>query len=206
MAHPLSGGAGAHGNGSGLPGLTGPGPQLALLDFLFPSFSPVSGFVLRYLGIDLNVYIPLLALVAGLMVAWDYVRDYTWNVISNHFMSTAEVGRSLFRSYQDPSGGLANQRPRSAWMMRYTTSSWPGLPPRILLSLLAGSSQTRNWGLEAGFCGLRTMTTATMMTMMERKSTARNPCPTPQPLVPTLSGTKAAFSSSNGLRIKTSGD
>lgn len=69
----------------------GPVPQLALLDLLFPGFSGVSGVVLRYLGIDLNLYVPLLVLVAGLTFAWDYVRDYFWAVISNHFMSTVEV-------------------------------------------------------------------------------------------------------------------
>lgn len=72
--------------------MQGPVPQTALLDFFFPGFSTASGFALRYLGIDLNVYIPLLVLAAGVVVAWDYVRDYVWSMISTHFMSTAEVG------------------------------------------------------------------------------------------------------------------
>lgn len=82
----------SHFNGSGFPGVSGPVPQTAVLDFLFPGFSTISGFVLRYLGIDLNVYIPLLVLAAGVAYAWDYVRGYTWSMISEHFMSTAEVG------------------------------------------------------------------------------------------------------------------
>lgn len=91
METPSSSPNGSHA-GPGLLGAAGPAPQLAILDFFFPGFSGISSVVLRYLGIDLNVYIPLLVLFAGLMFAWDYVRNYTWAMVTNHFMSTVEVG------------------------------------------------------------------------------------------------------------------
>ena len=76
--------------GQNISGAAGPAPQLAILDFFFPGFSGISNVVLRYLGIDLNVYIPLLVLFAALTFAWDYVRDYAWDLITTYFMSTVE--------------------------------------------------------------------------------------------------------------------
>lgn len=73
------------------PGAAAPAPQLAVLDFFFPGFSGVSGVVFKHLGVDLNLYVPLLVLVASLTFAWDYVRDYFWGLVSKYYMSTAEV-------------------------------------------------------------------------------------------------------------------
>ncbi|SPO02663.1 related to BCS1 protein precursor [Cephalotrichum gorgonifer] len=91
MASPLTSQA-----GSGVPPFSPPedavaAPQLAILDFFFPGFSGISGVMLKYLGIDLNVYIPLLLLFAALTFAWDHVRDYFWSLLSDYFMSTVEI-------------------------------------------------------------------------------------------------------------------
>lgn len=45
-------------------------PQLAILDFFFPGFSTFTATVQQYMGIDLNIYIPLIAVLGGLMVTW----------------------------------------------------------------------------------------------------------------------------------------
>jgi chaperone BCS1 len=53
-------------------------PQIQLLDFFFPGFSTFSAAVLKYLGIDLNVYIPLVLLFGAATFAWRYFSDYVW--------------------------------------------------------------------------------------------------------------------------------
>ena len=73
------------------PGAAGPTPQLAVLDFFLPGFSGVSRIVFRHLGVDLNLYVPLLVLFASVTFAWDYIRDYFWGVLSKYYMSTVEV-------------------------------------------------------------------------------------------------------------------
>lgn len=45
-------------------------PQLALLDVFFPGFSMFTGAMQRYLGINLNIYIPLIAVLGGLIATW----------------------------------------------------------------------------------------------------------------------------------------
>ncbi|KAJ0159394.1 putative mitochondrial chaperone BCS1-B [Colletotrichum tanaceti] len=68
-----------------------PAPQLALLDFFFPGFSVFTTAFQRYLGIDLNVYIPLVILCGGATFAWRYFSDYLWEKVEKHLMSTVEV-------------------------------------------------------------------------------------------------------------------
>lgn len=45
-------------------------PQLALLDVFFPGFSVFTTSIQKYLGINLNVYIPLVAILGGLVATW----------------------------------------------------------------------------------------------------------------------------------------
>ncbi|KAF6792316.1 mitochondrial chaperone BCS1 [Colletotrichum sojae] len=66
-------------------------PQLAILDFFFPGFSVFSTAFQKYLGIDLNVYIPLVILCGGATFAWRYFSDYVWEKIDAYLMSTVEV-------------------------------------------------------------------------------------------------------------------
>lgn len=66
-------------------------PQMALLDFFFPGFSVFSTAFQKYLGIDLNVYIPLVILCGGATFAWRYFSDYLWEKIDTYLMSTVEV-------------------------------------------------------------------------------------------------------------------
>ncbi|KAF9876008.1 hypothetical protein CkaCkLH20_06454 [Colletotrichum karsti] len=66
-------------------------PQMQLLDFFFPGFSVFSTAFQKYLGIDLNVYIPLVILCGGATFAWRYFSDYLWEKIDTYLMSTVEV-------------------------------------------------------------------------------------------------------------------
>ncbi|KAL0934231.1 mitochondrial chaperone BCS1 [Colletotrichum truncatum] len=66
-------------------------PQMALLDFFFPGFSVFSTAFQKYLGVDLNVYIPLVILCGGATFAWRYFSEYVWEKIDTHLMSTVEV-------------------------------------------------------------------------------------------------------------------
>jgi mitochondrial chaperone BCS1 len=66
-------------------------PQLAMLDFFFPGFSVLSSALYKYLGVDLNVYIPLVLLFGGLMFAWRYFSDYAWNLTETHLMSSVDI-------------------------------------------------------------------------------------------------------------------
>ncbi|WYZ35608.1 hypothetical protein EsH8_X_000255 [Colletotrichum jinshuiense] len=68
-----------------------PAPQLALLDFFFPGFSTFTTAFQKYLGIDLNVYIPLVVLCGGATFAWRYFSEYLWEKVESHLMSTVEV-------------------------------------------------------------------------------------------------------------------
>ncbi|KAM0286796.1 hypothetical protein ACHAQH_000816 [Verticillium albo-atrum] len=66
-------------------------PSQAILDFFFPGFSILTAAFQRYLGIDLNVYIPLIILCGGATFAWQYMSDYVWGLVESHLMSSVEV-------------------------------------------------------------------------------------------------------------------
>lgn len=64
---------------------------LALLDFFFPGFSMFSNAIQKYAGIDLNIYIPLLAVLGGLIASWQYFSDYFWRQLETYWMSTVDI-------------------------------------------------------------------------------------------------------------------
>ncbi|ROT34909.1 hypothetical protein SODALDRAFT_381884 [Sodiomyces alkalinus F11] len=66
-------------------------PQLAILDFFFPGFSVISTAFVRYLGIDLNVYLPVLIMCGAATFAWKYFSDYVWGIVETYFMSSVEI-------------------------------------------------------------------------------------------------------------------
>lgn len=66
-------------------------PQFALLDFLVPGFSFFSSAVQTYLGINLNIYIPLLLVVFGATFAWNYLSEFAWGVMEGHLMSSVTI-------------------------------------------------------------------------------------------------------------------
>ncbi|KAF4955802.1 hypothetical protein FSARC_11755 [Fusarium sarcochroum] len=78
------------GEGFPKPGVNPP-TQFAILDFLFPGFSTFSSLVHAYLGIDLNLYLPLLLVVSGITFAWQYISDYAWGIVNNHLMSSVRI-------------------------------------------------------------------------------------------------------------------
>ncbi|KAF4336437.1 mitochondrial chaperone BCS1 [Fusarium beomiforme] len=86
-----------------------PPSQFAILDFLFPGFSTFSSIVHAYLGIDLNLYIPLLLIVSGIMFAWNYITEYSWSIIGQHLMSAVRI-RTDDEIYNIVMAWVANQR------------------------------------------------------------------------------------------------
>lgn len=66
-------------------------PNLNLLDIFFPGFSVFAGAFHRYLGVDLNLYIPLVLFCGGLTFAWNYFSEYFWNLTESHLMSSVEI-------------------------------------------------------------------------------------------------------------------
>lgn len=77
--------------GPGQDGLPKAPSQFAILDFIFPGFSTFSSIIHAYLGIDLNVYIPLLLIVSGIMFVWNYITEYSWSIIGQHLMSAVRI-------------------------------------------------------------------------------------------------------------------
>lgn len=75
---------------------------VALLDLFFPGFSSLSDAIFKYLGLNLNVYIPVVVLFSGLAFSWSYISGYIWNLVSSHFMSTVEVRLSFYPSHRPP--------------------------------------------------------------------------------------------------------
>lgn len=65
--------------------------QLAILDLFFPGFSVISAAFQRHLGVDLNVYVPLIILCGGATFAWQYFSDYLWGIVESHLMSSVEI-------------------------------------------------------------------------------------------------------------------
>ncbi|KAK2676418.1 hypothetical protein RAB80_008604 [Fusarium oxysporum f. sp. vasinfectum] len=95
------------GEAAGLP--NAPPSQFAILDFLFPGFSTFSSIVHAYLGIDLNLYIPLLLVISGIMFAWNYITEYSWSIIGQHLMSAVRI-RTDDEIYNIVMAWVANQR------------------------------------------------------------------------------------------------
>ncbi|KAF4443517.1 mitochondrial chaperone BCS1 [Fusarium austroafricanum] len=92
-----------------LPNISPPPSQFAILDFLFPGFSTFSSIIHAYLGIDLNLYIPLLLVVSGIMFAWNYITEYSWSIIGQHLMSSVRI-RTDDEIYNIVMAWVANQR------------------------------------------------------------------------------------------------
>lgn len=65
--------------------------QLAILDFFFPGFSVISTAFVRYLGIDLNIYLPVLIMCGAATFAWRYLSDYAWGLVETYFMSSVDI-------------------------------------------------------------------------------------------------------------------
>ncbi|RGP71401.1 mitochondrial chaperone bcs1 [Fusarium sporotrichioides] len=95
--------------GPGEDGLRRAPSQFAILDFIFPGFSTFSSIIHAYLGIDLNVYIPLLLIVSGIMFVWNYITEYSWSIIGQHLMSAVRI-RTDDEIYNIVMAWVANQR------------------------------------------------------------------------------------------------
>ncbi|KAI0204588.1 BCS1 N terminal-domain-containing protein [Astrocystis sublimbata] len=91
------------------PSPTGPPTQLALLDWFFPGFSVFAGLVQRSLGVNLNLYIPLLLLTGALVVCWNYTSQYLWDKVEDYFMSVVDI-RTDDEIYNILMAWVANQQ------------------------------------------------------------------------------------------------
>jgi chaperone BCS1 len=51
----------------------------------------MSGAIQKYLHVDLNLYIPMVLLMGGMIFAWRYFSEYFWGQLETHFMSTVDI-------------------------------------------------------------------------------------------------------------------
>ncbi|KAK3995839.1 BCS1 N terminal-domain-containing protein [Cladorrhinum sp. PSN332] len=63
----------------------------SVLDLLFPGFSLFFTIVEKYVGLDLNFYMPLLMILGSLIVAWRYFSEYFQAQIEAHLMSVVDI-------------------------------------------------------------------------------------------------------------------
>ncbi|KFA66579.1 hypothetical protein S40285_07314 [Stachybotrys chlorohalonatus IBT 40285] len=82
--------SGNNGSGQSLPP-TMDTPQFALLDYLVPGFSVFSRAIQAYLGIDLNLYIPIIIVVFGTIFCWAYLSEYIWGIVEKYLMSSVRI-------------------------------------------------------------------------------------------------------------------
>ncbi|KAK4190742.1 BCS1 N terminal-domain-containing protein [Podospora australis] len=66
-------------------------PMTALLDYLIPGFSIFSTAIQKYAGIDINLYIPAVILLACVIVAWRYFSDYFGEQVQQYLMSVVDI-------------------------------------------------------------------------------------------------------------------
>ncbi|KAK4229397.1 BCS1 N terminal-domain-containing protein [Podospora fimiseda] len=66
-------------------------PNSSILDLLFPGFSILFTIVDKYVGLDLNFYMPLLIFLGSLIVAWRYFSEYFQAQIEAHLMSVVDI-------------------------------------------------------------------------------------------------------------------
>ncbi|KAK4105165.1 hypothetical protein N658DRAFT_416782, partial [Parathielavia hyrcaniae] len=66
-------------------------PQNQLLDLVFPGFSVFSSAINRYLHIDLNIYIPVVLLISGVVLVWNRLLDCFWDLTMSHLMSVVDL-------------------------------------------------------------------------------------------------------------------
>ncbi|KAK4154335.1 BCS1 N terminal-domain-containing protein [Chaetomidium leptoderma] len=66
-------------------------PQNLILETLFPGFSVFSTAIQKYFRVDLNLYIPLLLLVGGLIFVFRYFSEYFSGLAESHLMSVVDI-------------------------------------------------------------------------------------------------------------------
>ncbi|KAK4456369.1 BCS1 N terminal-domain-containing protein [Cladorrhinum samala] len=66
-------------------------PNISLLDMIFPGFSVFFTVIEKYVGVDLNFYMPMLIFLGGLTVAWRYFSEYFHAQIEAHLMSQVDI-------------------------------------------------------------------------------------------------------------------
>ncbi|KAH8170876.1 ATPase family associated with various cellular activities (AAA) domain-containing protein [Sarocladium implicatum] len=68
-----------------------PSPQFALIDFFIPGFSGFSNVVRHHFGLDISLYIPILAFIFGFSFVWDRLSNYLWQLIEEYLVSSVRI-------------------------------------------------------------------------------------------------------------------
>lgn len=76
---------------SSVPGGSNTSPQFAMLDMLIPGFSTFSSVLYTYMGIDLNMYIPLIMLISWAMWSSNYITTSCWGLIEHYLMCSVRI-------------------------------------------------------------------------------------------------------------------
>lgn len=74
-----------------LGGPRNPPQQFAMLDILIPGFSVFTSAVHAYLGVDLNIYIPVILLLCGASWCWGSIYQAVWDFVEKHLMCSARI-------------------------------------------------------------------------------------------------------------------
>ncbi|KAF4122130.1 mitochondrial chaperone BCS1 [Geosmithia morbida] len=62
--------------------------QQTLLDSMIPGFSMFSSAIHAYLGIDLNLYIPVLLIACTMVWSWSYLYEHASRMVASYLMSS----------------------------------------------------------------------------------------------------------------------
>jgi chaperone BCS1 len=65
--------------------------SFAFFNAVIPGFSIFSSALQTYLGIDLTLYIPFIAVICGAIFSWRYLSDFLWTGIEKYLMSSVKV-------------------------------------------------------------------------------------------------------------------
>lgn len=65
--------------------------QFALIDFFIPGFSGLSNVIKHHFGIDISLYIPILAVVFGSTFVWGRISGYAWELVEKYLVSTVRI-------------------------------------------------------------------------------------------------------------------
>ncbi|KAK4198597.1 mitochondrial chaperone BCS1 [Triangularia verruculosa] len=64
---------------------------ITMLDYLFPGFNLLANFLQTHLGINLNLYLPVLLSLSFVAAAWRYLSSWISDTVESHLMSVVDV-------------------------------------------------------------------------------------------------------------------
>ncbi|KAK0385170.1 hypothetical protein NLU13_7648 [Sarocladium strictum] len=66
-------------------------PQFAFIDFFIPGFSGLSNVIKAHFGIDISLYIPILAFIFGSTFVWGRISGYAWELVETYLISSVRI-------------------------------------------------------------------------------------------------------------------